>query len=75
MSVVGDSNNAWQSRMRNVAICEAAARSRKAKRLVRRFEAAAKDMGFIGTMDPSLHDVIKQNYNHTRAELLAFMGV
>lgn len=60
---------------RQRAICEAAARSRKAKRLVRRFEAAVKNMAFIGTMDPCLHGVIKQDYKHTRADLLAFMGV
>lgn len=60
---------------RQWAICEAAARSRKAKRLVRRFEAAAQNMAFIGAASPDRHADIKAEYKRTRASLLTFMGV
>lgn len=55
--------------------CEEAVRRRKAKRLVKAFDNACREMAFIGSYPLSEVASVKAEYKRTRANLLAHMGV
>jgi hypothetical protein len=55
--------------------CEEAARRRKGKLLLRKFEAACKELAHIGAQCPNDHAAIRAEYKRTRNNLMTFMDV